>query len=327
MPRPRMFADCLPLAALVVVLAASQAIAQDFPNRPGRLIIPSSAGGLTDLIGRTVAQRFTVVSKQPFVAENRVGAGGALGGEVVAKAQPDGYTLLVAFHGLNAILPALGARMSFDPIAAFDPIILCATVPNVLVIHPSIPAHSVPELVALAKAQPGKYTFASQGIGSSGHMAGELFRIAAGIEITHVPYRGPPEAIRDLLSGEVSMMFDIVPFAMPNARSGKVRALGVATKERVAAAPELPTIAEAGLIGVEGGAWFGLYAPAKTPRPIVDWLNREARAALNEPEFRDRLTKQGATLAPGTPEEFAAFVSTEVERWRAVGRRAAIRLD
>jgi len=322
MPR---IAACIALALALCVHAGAHA--QDYPSRPVRIIVPTTAAGLTDLAARLLAQKLGAVAKQPFVVENRPGGGGTIGAEAVARSAPDGYTLLMGFHGVNAILPALGAKMPLDPVRDLDPVVLLITVPNVLVVGPNVAASTVQELVALARARPGTLTFASQGNGSSGHLAGELFRISTGIEIVHVPYKGPAEAIRDVMNGQVTMMFDVVTLALPNVKAGKVRALAVATRERVAAAGDIPSMAEAGLPAVEVGAWFALYAPAKTPRPVIDWLNAEAVKAFGDPEIRDRFTAQGSSVPLGPPEALGSYAANELARWRRVGQAASIRLD
>ncbi|MSQ18477.1 MAG: tripartite tricarboxylate transporter substrate binding protein [Betaproteobacteria bacterium] len=314
------------LLVIASVVLTNTAPAQEYPAKPVRIIVTTTPASLGDLTGRVLAQRLSNAAKHPFVVENRPGGGGIIGGDAVAKAAPDGYTLLIGFHGLNAILPALGAKMPFDPIKDLAPVILAMTVPNVLVINPTMPVQSIKELVALAKAKPGTLTFASQGNGSSGHLAGELFRLSAGIDIVHVPYKGPAEAVRDLMSGQINMMFDVTALALPNVRAGKMRALAVATKVRAKVMPDLPTTAEEGLPDVEGGAWFALYAPAGTPRPVIDWLNREARTAFAT-EAGERLVAQGVSLPLGSPEDLAAFAADEFKRWSSVGRRAAIRLE
>jgi tripartite-type tricarboxylate transporter receptor subunit TctC len=316
------------LAAAALCLAgAAPVCAQDYPAKPVRIIVPTAAGGLTDLLPRTLAQRLQVTTKQAWIVENRAGAGGIIGAEAAAKASADGYTLMMGFHGTQSILPALGVKLPYDPDKDFAPIIHVASVPNVLVVNPSVPAKTVQELVALAKAKPGSVSFASQGNGSSGHMAGEMFKLAAGIDIVHVAYRGAAPAMQDLMGGQVTMMFDILPLAMANVRAGKLRALAVATTERVAAAPEVPTMTEAGVPGVEGGAWFALYAPTGTPRPIIEWLNREANKVFSDPEVRDKFAAQGASFPLGSPEALGAFQAAETQRWSRVVRTAGIHLD
>ncbi|HZM43927.1 MAG TPA: tripartite tricarboxylate transporter substrate binding protein [Burkholderiales bacterium] len=301
--------------------------AQEYPAKPVRIIVPLAPGGLGDQLSRVVAQKLGPATKQPVIVENRTGGGGIIGAEAAAKAAPDGYTLFTGLHNTQAILPHLYARLPYDPVKDFTPVILMATVPNVLVVHPSLPVKSVKELVALARTKRGDLTYASQGVGSSGHIAAELFKLTAKVDIVHVPYKGAAPALQDLMGGHVMMMFDITVFALPNMRAGKVRALAVATAERLAVAPELPTMAEAGMPEVQGGAWFALFAPAGTPRPVIDWWNREARRALSEPDARDRFVSQGAALPLGTPENLAAFVTADSQRWGRVIRSAGIKLE
>jgi tripartite-type tricarboxylate transporter receptor subunit TctC len=313
------------LAALWLC-AAVPALAQDYPNRTVR-IIASAAGGLTDLMPRTFATRMQEKTGQPFIIEQKLGAGGVIGAEYVMKQPADGYTLFVAFTGVFSVLPALGQKLPFDVSRDFEPIVLMATVPNILVIHPSVPAGSVKELIALAKAKPDALTYASQGVGSSGHITGEQFKQIAGIDILHVPYKGAAPATQDLLGGQVSMLFDVVPFALANIRAGKVRALGIATRERAAVLPDVPTMAEAGVPGMEGGAWFALYAPAGTPKPVIEFLNREANRIFSEPEFRSRMQAQGVELPLGSPEDLRRFVAERTETWRGVAQKAQIKLE
>jgi tripartite-type tricarboxylate transporter receptor subunit TctC len=322
-----MFPRSLVVSALVALVAALPAAAQEYPVKAVRIIVPNAPGGLSDILPRLLTQRLQQSSRQPWIVENRPGAGGVIGAEYVAKAAPDGYTLLLGFHGTHATLPALGARLGYDPIRDFVPVVLILTVPNVLVVHPSVPAHSVKELIALAKAKPRTFSFASQGNGSGGHMVGEQFMMATGLELVHVPYKGGGPAVMDLIGGQVSMMFDAAALALPNVRSGKVRPLAVATSERMAAAPDIPTMAEAGVPGIESGAWFGLFAPAGTPRAIVDWVNREAAATYSDPQIRDRFIAQGASFALGSPEQFAAHIRADLERWTRIVKQANIKLE
>ena len=315
------------LAALIVFGAVS-ASAQDYPAKPVRIIVSLAAGGMADIFARTAAQRLTEAGKQTFIVENRVGAGGNIGAEFAAKAAPDGYTVYMGFHGSNAINPVLyGAKLGFDPFKDFTPVILVARVPNVLVVHPSLPVKTVQELVALGRARPKALSYASQGIGSSGHMAGELFKITAKLDIAHVPYKGAAPAIQDLMGGHVTVMFDIVSLALPHIRSGKMKALAVVGAQRVPVLAELPTMAESGLAAVEGGPWFGLFARSGTPRTIIDWLNREVANTFSSPEIRERFTAQGVVFDLGSPESFGAHVATEHERWKNVIQRAGIRID
>jgi tripartite-type tricarboxylate transporter receptor subunit TctC len=300
---------------------------QDYPAKPVRIIVPTAPGGMADLLSRAVAQKMPAATRQPVIVDNRTGGGGVIGAEVAARSPPDGYTLFTGFHATNAILPHLVTKLPYDAAKDFSPIILLATVPNVLVVHPSVPVKSVKDLIALAKSRRGELTYASQGVGSSGHIAGELFKLITTADIVHVPYKGAAPALQDLLGGHVMMMFDIMTFALPNMRSGRVRALAIATAERVAVAPDLPTMAQAGMPGIEGGAWFALFAPAGTPRPVIEWWNREARRALSESDARERFVSQGAVLPLGTPEALGAFVTAETQRWGRVIRSAGIKLE
>ena len=310
-------------AALTAGIAPARA--QDYPNRPIRIIVPLAAGGMADILARTIAAKLSE-SGHTAVVENRTGGSGVIGADAVAKSPPDGYTLLMGLHATQAILVHL-QKLPYDPAKDFAPVIHAATVPNVLLVHEGVPATSLRDLIAHAKANPGKLTFASQGNGSTGHMIGEQFKAMAGIEITHVPYRGAAPASQDLLAGHVSMLFDIVPLAVSNLQSGKVRALAVCASERVKALSNVPTIAEAGLPGMEAGAWFGLFAPAGTPPAAVAWLNREAKKAFESPQTSERFAGQGALLPLGPPESFGAHVAAETERWGALIRRAGIRME
>jgi tripartite-type tricarboxylate transporter receptor subunit TctC len=314
------------LVALAFVLAAVPGRAQDYPNQPIKIIVATPAGGIADLVGRTLAQKLSEGGKAAVV-ENRTGAAGAVAADAAAKSPPDGYTLFVAMHQTNAILPNLVARLPYDAAKDFVAITNIAGSANILVVHPDVPAKSMKDLVAYAKANPGKLTFASQGNGSSGHIVGEQFKQVAGIDIVHVPYRGAAPAIQDLVAGHVSMMFDIVPLARTQIAAGKVRALAVAAPQRLAAVSDVPTMAEAGFPELEGGPWFGLAAPAGTPRPIVDWLNRETRKIFAAADVRERFIAQGMTLPLGTPEEFTAYIAAETKRWGDIIRRAGIKME
>jgi tripartite-type tricarboxylate transporter receptor subunit TctC len=300
--------------------------AQDYPSRPIRIIVPLAAGGMADILARTIAAKITEATGATVVVENRTGGSGVIGADAVAKSPPDGYTLLMGLHATQAILVHL-QKLPYDPAKDFAPVIHAATVPNVLLVHNSVPANSLRELIAHAKANPGKLTFASQGNGSTGHMIGEQFKVMAGIDLTHVPYRGAAPASQDLVAGHVSMLFDIVPLAVSNLQSGNVRALAVCAAERVKALPDVPTIAEAGLPGMEAGAWFGLFAPAGTPPAAIAWVNREAKKAFAAPDVRGRFAGQGAVLPLDTPEAFGVHVAAETERWGVLIRRAGIRME
>jgi tripartite-type tricarboxylate transporter receptor subunit TctC len=310
-------------ALLAVTLAAASAHGQDYPSKPIRILVPAQAGGIGDILPRILGQKLGDAGTATIVVENRTAGAGVVAAEAVAHAQPDGYLLLMGNQGQLAIRPHL-ARLPYDPVKDFAPVILMVTVPNLLIVHPSVPANTLGELIAYAKANPGKLSYASQGIGASGHIAGELFKQAAGVDITHVPYRGAAPAAQDLAAGHVSMMFDVVSLALGPIRAGAVRALGVAAKERVAVLPEVPTLAENGY-PLEVGAWFGLLAPAGTPPAIIAWLNREAAAALAAPDARDRFVAQGAMMPLGTPEAFRDFIAAQTARFGEVIRRAGIK--
>lgn len=314
------------LSGAALAAGAVRAQAQDYPSRPIRIIVPLAAGGMADILARTIAMKITESTGATVVVENRTGGSGVIGADAVAKSPPDGYTLLMGLHATQAILVHL-TKLPYDPAKDFTPVIHAATVPNVLLLHNSVPANSLSELIAHAKANPGRLTFASQGNGSTGHMIGEQFKVSAGIELTHVPYRGAAPASQDLVAGHVSMLFDIVPLAISNLQSGKVRALAVCAAERVKALPDVPTIAEAGLPGMEAGAWFGLFAPAGTPPAAIAWVNREAKKAFTASDVRERFAGQGAVLPLDTPEAFGAHVAAETERWGALIRRAGIRME
>jgi tripartite-type tricarboxylate transporter receptor subunit TctC len=327
MRRPTMpFGFIMALFGLAVASSLGPARAQDYPAQPIKIIVATPAGGIADLVGRTLAQKLSEAGKTAVV-ENRSGAAGAIAAEAAAKSPPDGYTLFVAMHQTHAILPNLSAKLPYDAAKDFAPITNIAGSANILVVNPAVPAKSMKELVAHAKANPGKLTFASQGNASSGHIVGEQFRQIAGIDIVHVPYRGAAPAIQDLVAGHVSMMFDIVPLSRAQLAAGKVRALAVASAERLPAVPDVPTMVEAGFPELEGGPWFGLVAPAGTPRAIVDWLNRETRKVFSAHDVREQFLAQGMTLPLGTPEEYAAYIAAETKRWGEMIRRANIRIE
>ncbi len=315
------------VAALFVSVLACVALpasAQQYPAQPIKIIVPTAPGGIADQMARIVAQKLGESGKT-VVVENRTGAAGTIAADAVAKAPPDGYTLYMGFHGTQAILPHL-MKLPYDAAKDFAPVILITASSNVLIVHPAVPAKSVRELVAYAKANPGKVSYASQGNGSSGHLAGEQFKQIAGVDLVHVPYRGAAPALQDLLAGQVSMLFDIVPLTKEQLAAGRVRALGVTAAQRLAAIPDVPTMAEAGM-PVEGGPWFGLLAPAATPRPVVDWLNAEINKAFSAPDVRDRLIAQGLTLPLGSPDDFSRHIAAETKRWGDVIRTAGIKME
>jgi tripartite-type tricarboxylate transporter receptor subunit TctC len=308
------------LAAALVFLASTigtGAQAQSYPDHPITLVVPYAAGGGNDVLARLVAERMSKSVGQQIVIENRGGAGGTIATRQVAKSAPDGYTLLIATSSL-AINPSLYPNIGYDPRKDFAPVGLIASSSNVVLLHPSVPASSIAELIALAKASPGKLNFASTGSGSSVHLAAELFASMAGIKLTHVPYRGSAPALTDLLGGHVDIMFGTLPPSVGLVRQGKLRALAVTGPQRSIALPELPTVAEAGLAGYEAVLHYGLVAAAGTPRPIIDKLNTALRAALAEEALQQRLAVEGAEPLPSTPEEYAADIDREEIKWSKI---------
>lgn len=310
-----------PLA--VVPLAAAQ---DSYPSGPVKIIVPFQAGGLTDILGRAIAQHASTSLGQQFVVENKAGASGNIGAEAVARAKPDGHTLLMGSIGTNAVNAHLFSRMPYDTLKDFAPISLVASGTLMLVTHPSVPATNMKELLAYAHAHPGKLTYASGGAGASQHLAGELLKNMAHVNIVHVPYKGVMQGVTDVLGGQVSMTFDLATVA-PHIQAGKLRPIAVANPQRSKAYPDVPTIAEAGVPGYEASAWYGLFAPAGTPPEVIARLNAMVRQALQDPALRQRLATLGAEPAGGTPEELAHFVRSEYDKWGKVVRAAEIRLD
>ena len=292
--------------------------AQQFPEKPIRVIVPYSPGGSTDIAGRLVTQRLAEGLKQGVIVDNRGGAGGNIGGDIVAKSQPDGYTLLVGTVGGLTINPSLYKDMPFDPLKDLTPVAYFGSTPNILVVHPSLPVKSVRELVALAKSRPGQLNYASAGTGGSVHLAAELFKSLANVEMVHVPYKGSGPALIGLLSGQTQLMFSTMPPALPHVKSGKLRALGMTGAKRSSLVPDLPTIAESGLPGYEITQWWGILAPAGTPREVVVKLNSEINNVLRSPDFVKLFAGLGADAAPNTAEWFAAYMKSETEKWAKV---------
>lgn len=316
------------LSSLLLVVAAASALAQgNYPDRPVRIIVPFPAGGPADALARIVGERLAQSLGKPFVIENKAGAGGNIGMEQGARAAPDGYTLTLAPVGNLTVAPALYAKLPYDPVKDFAPITVLAVVPNVLIVHPSVPAKTVAELVALAKAKPGSLNYASPGNGSIPHLAGELFKRTAGVDIVHIPFNGVAPATNAVLAGDVQMFFAQSSAALPQWRAGKVVALGVATPKRIAAAPDLPTIAEQGFPGFEATSWYALVAPAGTAPAIVDRLHGEIVKALREPDVREKIAGLGAEPVGNSPAEFAAMQRAETARWTRVAKEANIHAD
>ena len=310
--------------ALLFLVAAASAMAQPYPARPIRIIVPYAPGGGSDFVARLCAQYLQLQLNQNVITENRPGAGGIVGSEVAAKAAPDGYTLLVVpiSHAANI---SLTPKLLFHPEKDFAPVVQIASAPNVVLTHPSVPARTVAELVKLARARSGELSYASSGSGSSTHLATELFKMMAKVDVLHVPYKGGGPALVDLIGGQVSMYFSSLPAAGPHLNSGRVRALAVTGKQRVGALPAIPTVHESGMSGYEYIGWYGLLAPAATPAAIVSRLNTEANRFIRTKEFADRIAADGAEPAGGTPEAFAAFIRTEIAKWAAVVQHAGLR--
>ena len=312
------------IAAAIAWYAPQHAVAQNYPVKPVRLVVPSSPGGGTDIVGRVVAQKLGESLGQQVIVDNRAGAGTMIGNEIVAKSPPDGYTLLMGVSTL-ATIPAVYKSVRYDALRDLAPITQAVSVPNVLVVHPSVPARNVKALIALGRAQPGALVAGSAGTGTNPHLSLELFRSMAGIEVVHVPYKGSGPGIIGLVSGEVAVLFPSVPSAMGHIKSGRVRALGVTTVKRAETLPEVPSIAEAGLPGYESTQWFGVLAPAGTPRPIIDRLHKDITAALRSPDTKQHLSGEGALIVASTPAEFAAYLRTETDKWARVVKAAGIK--
>jgi len=306
---------------------ASAALPQDYPSRPIRMIVPFPAGGTADLLARQIGQTMGEALRQQVVIENRTGAGGNIGADLAAKAKPDGYTLLMGTVSTHAINPNLYPNMPYDPVKDFAPVAMVARMPNLLVLHPSVPAANVAELIALAKARPGTLAFASAGNGTTQHLAGELFKKMADVDMIHVPYKGNAPAVTDLVGGQVQVMFDNIPVSLQQVRAGKLRALAVTGPARSPVLPQLPTVAGAALPGYNITSWFGLYAPSGTSPQIIERLNREANKALAIVPIRRRLTDQGIEPAGGTPGQFAEFMRTELVKWGKIVRESGARVE
>ena len=292
-----------------------------------KLVVPFPPGGSLDAVGRLIAQKLTEAWGQAVVVENKPGAGGNIGADAVAKAVPDGYTILMGALSTHAVNPSLYPNMPYDAVKDFAPITLVAITPNVLVVNPSLPARSAQEFIAYAKANVGRLNFGSGSTGSAGHLAGELFNLETGAKMVHVPFKGAAPATQALLAGDTQLMFDNLANAMPQVKAGKLRALAVTTAERSKLAPELPTMAEAGLAGFDISTWFGLFAPAGTPADIVQKWNTDVVKILDSAQMRERLTAQGAQPAPTSPQQFAAFVATEAAKYARIVKLSGAKVD
>ena len=312
---------------LACALLIGTAHAQDvYPSKPLRLILPFPPGGGTDILGRLLAERLAANLGQPVVTENRGGAGGNVGAEAAARAAPDGYTIVLVAPSL-AISPTLYSKLNYDPVKDFAPIGLVASVPNVMITHPSVPAQNLREFIALAKSKPGGMNFGSGGSGTSNHLAGELLNLAAGIKLVHVPYKGVNLAMNGVLAGEVHLAFIGIPVPAPHIKAGRLRALAVLARERSPMLPDVPTAEEAGLGNFDVTTWYGILAPAGTPRPIITRLNAEFGKIMHSPEMKERLATMGTDPMTSTPEDFAAYIQREIAKWGDVIRKAGLRAD
>ena len=311
---------------LALAVAAPAVHAQDYPKAPVRMVVPFAPGGSSDTVARMVAQKLTAALGQNFVVDNRAGAGGNLGAELVAKSKADGYTLLFA-AGSFAVNVSLFEKLPYDPLKDFDPVIQVCTVNGILVVHPAVKATTVQELIALARAQPGAINYGSAGNGTTPHLAGEMFKTAAQVDITHVPYKGSGPALLDLMGGQTQVMFANIPGTLQQVKAGKLRVLAVTNDKRSSALPDVPTISEAALPGYRAATWFGVLAPAGTPRDIVAKLNVEFAKALSAPELVEHLRSEGADVVAGSPEQFRTFLKSEVDRWGPIVRAAGIKAN
>jgi tripartite-type tricarboxylate transporter receptor subunit TctC len=317
----------LVLGAALALGGLAPAAAQPYPSKPIRIIVPFPAGGIADIYARVIGAQLAQGWGQPVVVENRTGAGGNIGADAVAKSPPDGYTLGMGSVGTHAVNVSLFSKMPYDPVRDFAPIALVLEAEGLLVVHPSVPAQTVPELIALARAKPGALSFASAGMGTASHLAGELFKTRAGIDMVHVPYKGNVPAITDLLAGQTSLIFATMPTVLPHAKAGKLRALATIGSTRSAAAPELPTVAEAALPGFVVNNWIGLFAPAGTPPDIVRRLNAEVVRIMGSPEVQTRLMTEGARFVATTPDGFGDFVKAEIASWAPIVKASGARAD
>ena len=307
-----------------------QAQAQPYPVKPIRLVVPFTPGGSTDILARAIGQKMTEAWGQPVVIDNVPGAGGSLGADKVAKSLPDGYTLLMGHIGTLAITPSIYPNLPYDPIKSFAPVAWVAKVPNVLAVHPGVPANTVKELVALLKSRPGQFNYGSGGNGSAAHIAMEFFKLQSQTFVVHVPYRGTVPATTDLVAGQIQMIFTGAPAVMPFVKGGQLKALAVSSSQRIASLPDLPTVAESGikgLYGFEADQWYGVVAPAGTPAVVVATLNARINSILSAPEIRLRLASEGAEATPTTPERFGRLIVSEIERWRPVVAAGKVRAD
>ncbi len=314
------------LAVLALCAASASAQAQAWPAKPIRWVVPYGPGS-TDILARLVAPRVGAALGQQIVVENRPGAGGSVGSEQVAKGAADGYTLLLGTAASHAVNPALYSKVGYDAVKDFAPVINLASIPNVVIVNPQVPYKTIPELIAAAKAQPGTLTYSSNGSGTSQHMSAALFEMLTGVKLVHVPYKGSSEGVVAVTRGDVNMMFANLPPSLALIKDGRVRAIAVTTARRLAAFPDLPTVAETGVPGYEVSTWFALFAAAGTPEPVVQRLNQEFAAALADPDIRDKLVAQGYTINGGSPQDLGALVRTELVKWAKVVKESGAKVE
>ena len=319
-------ACALPLAAIAMAFTGT-ALAQTWPSKPIRIVIPYAVGGSSDITGRMIAKSLSVRLNQPVVVENRAGAGGTLGHEIVAKAPADGYTLLFSAAGPLAVSPHTYSKLSYEPIKGFEPITLVATQPLLLVVNPALKVNNVAELIKEAQTRSGKLSYGSFGNGSAAHLAGEYFKTLAKVDMVHVPYKGSGPALVDLVGGQIDLMFDVFSTAAPLAKSGKLRPLAITANERSPQFPDVPTMEQAGVTGFEAGTWFGLLAPAGSPKSVIEQLSKTMNLVLEEKDLRDTLASQGASVRGGTPAQFSMFFLAEYDKWGKIVKAAGVKAD
>jgi tripartite-type tricarboxylate transporter receptor subunit TctC len=326
--RRRVLAATAACAATLLVCAGlpTVALAQTYPDKPVRFVVPYPPGGGTDVIARIVQERMGAVLGQQVVIDNKGGAGGSVGTELVAKAAPDGYTVLFTLSS-HTINPAIFPKLNFDTVKDFEPVGLVASLPQILVANPKVPANNLAELIALAKAKPGDLSYASVGNGSPGHLAGEMFKLRTGTQMTHIPYRGGGPAVTDVMGGQVPLLWVSIPAAAQFVKTGKLKALAVSTLKRTPAFPDVPTVHESGQPEFEVDSWYAMFVPAKTPRPVIERLNRALNTVLAEPTIRERLLAQGADAVGGTPEALGKVVAAELPKWAKLAKDANIKAD
>ncbi len=317
------------LFTAAAMLAGSPAIAQTpaYPAKPVRIVVPYPPGGTTDLLARLVAAKLGEKLGHNFTVDNRAGASGAIGSQLVAKSPPDGYTLVMATISSHGINSALNKALPYDPVADFAPITVVASTPNVITVNPDLPAKTLPELLAMARAKPGSLSFGSTSAGGSPHMSVELLKMMAGVNMVHIPYKGAGPMLTDLIGNQIPMGVDNLPSSMAHIRSGKIRALAVTTARRWPGAPDIPTVAEAGVAGYEASAWFGLLAPAGTPKPIVDLLHRTVAAIVRQPDVAQQMLEMGAEPVANTPEAFGRQIAGEIDKWKKVAAATGVKVD